>query len=218
MRLGTTTKKGGNEVANVGLLYVGAVLFLNSIMLLGRIDGKSAAIFNVFIGLLQIFTPIYLIVSAKGDAAIILSASGIVLFGFTYLYVGLTNWFNIKTKGLGWYCLWVAIIALGFAYVNFTTFSDIKFGIIWLFWSFLWLLFFLLLGLELPIDRYVGKVTFVQSWITATIPAFLSLTGLWEQVSIMTASIIALLAVIYFVYAYFSSGTPKQIEQTEELT
>lgn len=78
-------------MSNVGLLYVGAMLFISSLLLLGRIDGKSAAIFNIFIGLLQIFTPIYLIVTAERDLPTIISASGIFLFGFTYLYVGLTN-------------------------------------------------------------------------------------------------------------------------------
>jgi hypothetical protein len=34
-------------VASVGLLYVGAVLFINGIMLLGWLDAKSAALFPV---------------------------------------------------------------------------------------------------------------------------------------------------------------------------
>lgn len=205
-------------MANVGLLYVGAVLFINSLMLLGRIDGKSAGIFNLFVGLLQVFTPIYLIIHADGDPVAILSASGIFLFGFTYLYVGLTNLFNLEGNGLGWYCLWVAIIALGFSYVNFVQFSDAKFGIIWLLWSFLWFLFFLLIGLGLPIDRYVGKVTFVQSWITCAIPAFLSLSGLWDSVSVLAAIIVAILAIIYFIYAYFSEKPSKNIEKSSGLT
>lgn len=203
-------------MADIGLLYVGAVLFINSLMLLGRIDGKSAAIFNMFVGLLQVFTPIYLVVSADGDSAVILSASGIFLFGFTYLYVGLTNWFNLETKGLGWYCLWVAVMALGFSYVNFVQMSDVKFGIIWLFWSFLWYLFYLVLGRGLQIDRYVGKVTFVNAWITTTIPAFLSLSGQWTRVSDTAAWIVALVFVIYFVIAYFTNTPTKRVKPTEE--
>lgn len=166
---------------------------------------------------MQVFTPIYLIINADGDLLTILSASRIFLFGFTYLYVGLTNWFNLKTDGLGWYCLWVAVLAQGFSFVNFYYFSDIKFGIIWIFWSYLWLLFFLLLGLGMPIDNYVGKVTLVQSWITDTIPSFLSLAGLWEQISIIVASIIALIAVVYFIYLYFSTGTREQLKKSREI-
>lgn len=206
-------KKGGHDLADVGLLYVGAVLFINGLMLLERIDGKSAAIFNLFVGLLQVFTPIYMIMTSGGDPNIILSASGIFLFGFTYLYVGLTNLFNLQTTGLGWYCLWVAVLALGFSYLNFAQFADIKFGIIWLFWAYLWFLFYLLLARGLNIAHYVGKVTFVQAWITATIPAFLSLIGKWEAIGNGIAFIIAGLAAVYFIAAYFQKGRFHSIQK-----
>jgi len=186
-------------MSNVGLLYVGAVLFVNSLMLLNRVDAKSASIFNLFVGALQVITPLYLIFTAKGDTVIILNAAGIFLFGFTYLYVGLTNLLDLKTTGLGYYCLWVSILAVGFSLLNFMQFGDMKFGIIWGMWSYLWLLFFLLLGLEMDIAHYVGKVTLVQSWITATIPAFLSLVGLWSSMNNLIVYGITVLAVIYFV-------------------
>lgn len=201
-------------MSNVGLLYVGGVLFINSLMLLGRVDGKSASVFNIFIGILQVFTPIYLIVKADGNMQEILGAASIFLFGFTYLYVGLTNWFGLETSGLGWYCLWVAILALGFSYVSFSS-ADVKFGIIWLFWSYLWFLFYLVLGKNMDIGRYVGKVTFVMAWITCTIPAFLGLTDSWHSVSNTIAMIVAGLAIIYFIAAYFSEKSspvvPKNV-------
>jgi len=74
----------------VGLLFVGAVLFINGIMLLGWVDAKSAVAINFFVGGLQIITPTYLIFTANGNADTILSAAGLYLFAFTYLYVGLT--------------------------------------------------------------------------------------------------------------------------------
>jgi hypothetical protein len=182
-------------------------------MLLDRIDGKSAAIFNLFVGALQVFTPLYLIITSAGDANVILNASGIFLFGFTYLYVGLTNWFDLKTTGLGWYCLWVAILALGFSYLNFFQFADVKFGVIWLFWAYLWFLFYLLLARGVSIAHYVGKVTIVEAWITATIPGFLSLVGTWSTVGNSIALIIAGLAVIYFISAYFYKGSSHPVEK-----
>ncbi len=199
-------------MSNVGLLYVGGVLFINSLMLLGRIDGKSASVFNIFIGILQVFTPIYLIVKADGNMPEILGAASIFLFGFTYLYVGLTNWFGLETSGLGWYCLWVAILTLGFSYVSFSS-ADLKFGIIWLFWSYLWFLFYLVLARKMDIGRYVGKVTFVMAWITCTIPAFLGLTELWNSVSNTVAMIVAGLALLYFITAYFSERTSPAAKQ-----
>jgi hypothetical protein len=44
-------------------------------------------------------------------------------------------------------------------------------------WSFLWSLFFVLLGLKRNIARFTGWVTMVEAWITCVIPAYLLLTG-----------------------------------------
>lgn len=192
-------------MSDVGLLYVGGVLFLNSMMLLGRVEGKSAGVFNLFVGVLQVITPLYLIIQAQGDPAAILGASGIFLFGFTYLYVGITNLFRLDTTGVGWYSLWVAILAVGYSLVNFLYFGDVKFGIIWLMWSFLWTLFFILLGLKRDIGRYTGFVTLIQSWITAAIPAFLSLVGVWQDLSLAWVWLVTLVAVAAFVYLYVVS-------------
>ncbi|CAM3270232.1 MULTISPECIES: AmiS/UreI family transporter [Brevibacillus] len=202
-------------MSDVGLLYVGGVLFLNSIMLLGRVEGKSAGIFNLFVGVLQVITPLYLIFQAKGDTAAILGASGIFLFGFTYLYVGITNLCKLDTTGVGWYSLWVAILAIGYSLVNFMYFGDIKFGIIWLMWSFLWTLFFILLGLKRDIGRYTGFVTLIQSWITATVPAFLSLVGVWQGISLVWVWLVTLVAVVAFVYLY---GASKKSQVTDKVT
>lgn len=202
-------------MSDVGLLYVGGVLFLNSIMLLGRVEGKSAGIFNLFVGVLQVITPLYLIFQAKGDTAAILGASGLFLFGFTYLYVGITNLCKLDTTGVGWYSLWVAILAIGYSLVNFIYFGDIKFGIIWLMWSFLWTLFFILLGLKRDIGRYTGYVTLIQSWITATVPAFLSLVGVWQGISLVWVWLVTLVAVVAFVYLYVAS---KKSQVTDKVT
>jgi putative amide transporter protein len=191
-------------MSDVGLLYVGGVLFLNSIMLLGRVEGKSAGVFNLFVGVLQVITPLYLIFQAQGNAAAILGASGIFLFGFTYLYVGITNLCNLDTTGVGWYSLWVAILAIGYSLVNFFYFGDLKFGIIWLMWSFLWALFFILLALKRNIGRYTGFVALIQSWITATIPAFLSLVGIWQEVSLVWVWLVTVVTVGAFVYLYLT--------------
>lgn len=135
-------------MANVGLLFVGAVLFMNGLLLLQKVDPKSAAVFNLFVGALQVLTPTYLIFTAGGDQDKILAASGIYLFGFTYLYVGIVILANIDNICVGWYSLFVAIVALGYSFANFHLLKDYPFGVIWLYWAFLWGLFFLLLGLR----------------------------------------------------------------------
>ncbi len=165
-------------MAAVGLLYVGGALFVNAMMLLGKAEPRSVGIFNLFVGVLQVVVPFYIIATAE-DPNVILNASGIFLFGFTYLYVGITNLGGFDTTGLGWYSLWVAIIAVVYSLLNFFYFGDPFFGVIWLMWSFLWTLFFILLGLKREITRFTGWVTMVEAWITCVIPAFLLLAGRW---------------------------------------
>jgi hypothetical protein len=165
-------------VTNVGLLYVGGVLFVNALSLLGKAEPRSVGIFNLMVGIMQVVIPFF-VIATTDDPLIILNASGIFLFGFTYLYVGVTNLGGFDTSGLGWYCLWVAILAPVYSMLNFFLFGDPVFGVLWLMWSFLWGLFFVLLALKKDkIARFTGWVTMVEAWVTCTIPAYLLLTGI----------------------------------------
>ncbi|MFC4608580.1 AmiS/UreI family transporter [Streptomyces maoxianensis] len=169
-------------MGNVGLLFVGAVLFINGMLLLGKVDARSGAVFNLFIGALQVLTPTYLIFTADGDPLKILAASGIYLFGFTYLYVGIGLLAGLDSTGVGYYSLFVAIAALGYSFANFRLLKDYAFGVIWLYWAFLWFLFFLLLGLKMDsLTTYTGWVTAIQGWVTGVIPAALLISGYWKH-------------------------------------
>ncbi|MEJ2860281.1 AmiS/UreI family transporter [Actinomycetospora flava] len=183
-------------MASVGLFYVGAVLFVNGLLLLGFVEGKAAAIMNLFVGTLQVVTPTYLIFTANGDQDTIILAGGLYLFGFTYLYVGIGLLADLDTTGVGWFSLFVAIAALGFSFVNFTMLDDAPFGVIWLYWAVLWTLFFLLLGLKREaLTRYTGWVTLIEAWVTAAIPGFLLLIGAWPTTG-MTALVLGVIGVV----------------------
>jgi hypothetical protein len=190
-------------MSNVGLLYVGAVLFINGLMLIGKVEPKSAGIFNLFVGALQVFTPIFLIITAEGDHWTIFQASGIFLFGFTYLYVGIGNLTNADSSGIGYYSLWVSILAIGYSLVNFLHFQDYKFGVIWLLWSFLWSLFYQLLAKKKDIAVFTGWVAIIQSWVTAAIPAFLLLIDYWQHISFVAASTFFSGTIASFIWMYF---------------
>lgn len=190
-------------MALAGLLFVGAVLFINGLMLLGLIDPKAAAILNLFVGSLQVITPTYLIFTANGDSNTILAASGLYLFGFTYLYVGIGLLAGLDSTGVGYFSLFVAIMALGYSAVNFSRAGegsfDSAFGVIWLYWSFLWSLFFILLGLKREsITEYTGYVTAIIGWVTAAIPAFLLLTGHWNNTNAIAIGL-AIFGVVVFI-------------------
>ncbi|MBN1096534.1 AmiS/UreI family transporter [Blastococcus sp. TML/C7B] len=169
-------------MASVGLLYVGAVLILNGLMLLGLVDARAAAPLNFFVGGLQVITPTYLIVTADGDQNTILAASGLYLFGFTYLYVGFNLLADLDGTGLGWFSAFVACCAVVYAGLNFGRLDDAAFGVIWLYWAVLWALFWVVLGLKREEwTRFTGFVAVVAGVVTAAVPAFLLLTDVWSD-------------------------------------
>ncbi|ANH39359.1 Acid-activated urea channel [Nocardioides dokdonensis FR1436] len=187
----------------VGLLYVGAVLFINGLMLLGYVEARSAGPLNIFVGLLQVVTPTYLIFTANGDGDVILGASGLYLFGFTYLYVAFNVLGGFDGTGLGYFSLFVAVCALVYSALNFGRLDDNAFGVIWLYWAFLWMLFFLVLGLgHDELARYTGAVAVVQGWLTGVVPAFLLMTGSWAGNIDTAAIVLAVAAVVLFGGAY----------------
>jgi hypothetical protein len=185
-------------MSSVGLLFVGAVLFLNGLLFLGKADAKGVAVFNLFVGTLQTAIPFYLIATAKGPEEI-LGAAGIFLFGFTYLYVGIVNLAGLDSGGIGWYSLWVAVMATGFGLTNILRFHDTPTGLLWLQWAVLWGLFWVVLALGVErLTALAGWLTLVLSVTTCSIPGFLLLLGEWGRVPTWTvlASIVAVAVVL----------------------
>jgi hypothetical protein len=186
-------------MGDVGLFLSGATLFLNSLMLFGKANEKSVGVFNLFVGAFQVIAPFYLIAVSDQNHWTIFNLACIFLFGFTYLYVGVTTLKGLEGNGLGWYSLWVSIIAIVYAAVSVVHFHDIINALIWVMWAYLWFLFFLSMSLNKKIDAYIGKVAFVQSWVTLTIPALLSLTGVWKTDFVSHVWLYVLvLSIVYF--------------------
>ncbi|WP_071460376.1 AmiS/UreI family transporter [Bacillus massilinigeriensis] len=198
-------------MGDAGLLMSGAALFLNSLMLLGKAEARSVAMFNIFAGILQVAVPFYLIAVSDQQHWTIYSLACIFLFGFTYLYVGFTLLKGLDGTGLGWYSLWVAIIAIVYTIVAAVHFQDFVSALTWLMWALLWFLFFLSMGLGKKIDAYVGKVAFIQSWLTLTIPSLLSMIGVWKMPEVKnTWIIIALISISYFTIAAYKWNRGKE--------
>jgi hypothetical protein len=198
-------------VAAVGLLYVGAVLFVNGLALVGLVKGVSMIPMNLFVGLLQVITPFYLIFTAGGDQAVIVGASGLFLFGFTYLYVAMNNAFGYDGTGLGWFCLFVAIAAVIYAYWNFSGYAALKagdqnigdlLGVLWATWAVLWLLFFFVLGLgKTGLTMFTGAWCACQGIYTGLTPAVI-LLNFPDAVTSTLPIIIAIVSAATFVICF----------------
>ena len=93
----------------------------------------------------------------------------------------------------------MAICACVYAGLNFGRLGDTAFGVIWLMWAFLWLLFFLVLGLgKEGLSRYTGAVAAIEGWVTGVIPAFLLLSGRWVTYDRTAAIVLVVISVVAF--------------------
>lgn len=204
----------------VGLLYVGAVLFINGLMLIGKVDGKAAAAMNLFVGGMQVIFPTLTILASGGNASVILGASGLYLFGFTYLYVAWNQLTGAPGNGLGWFSLFVAICAVMYAIIQFGEVGDPVGGVMWLSWAVLWFMFFLLLARGRDgLGAITGWFTIFLAFLTGLIPAFLLLTGRYEADPLWAVGLAVLCGVglVLAVWLGRPSAEPERSAQPSEV-
>ena len=188
----------------VGLLLSGAALFLNSLVILGKAEMKSAGVFNLFVGALQIIIPFYLIMISDQSNWTVYSYAATFLFGLTYLYVGVTFIKGMDSSGLGWFCIWVAIIALFYMVVSFVQFNDVVNALTWFMWALLWYLFFVLNTQKKNINQYLGRIAFVQSWVTLTLPSLFYFMGVWGEGFVYELWVyVSVISILYFCYCIY---------------
>lgn len=209
----------------VGLFLSGAVLFLNSMMLLGKAEAKSVGVLNIFVGIIQIFIPSYLLIVSSQTNWDLYHNAAIFLFGLTYLYVGVISLKGLEGNGLGWFSLWVAIVAVVYAMTSIIHFNDVVNALTWAMWAFLWFLFYLSNALKKNIDSYIGIVAFIQSWVTLTIPAMLYFLGIWNSpTTIQIWTYVLLLGFVAFAVSFVRMKFPfkkdnssKEVQVVTEL-
>ncbi|MBE7098327.1 MULTISPECIES: AmiS/UreI family transporter [Bacillus cereus group] len=188
----------------VGLLLSGAALFLNSLVILGKAEMKSAGVFNLFVGALQIIIPFYLIMISDQSNWTVYSYAATFLFGLTYLYVGVTFIKGMDSSGLGWFCIWVAIVALFYMVVSFVQFHDVVNALTWFMWALLWYLFFVLNTQKKNINQYLGRIAFVQSWVTLTLPSLFYFMGVWGEGFVYELWVyVSVISILYFCYCIY---------------
>jgi hypothetical protein len=158
------------------------------------------------VGALQIVIPFYLIMISDQSNWTVYSYAATFLFGLTYLYVGVTFIKGMDSSGLGWFCIWVAIIALFYMIVSFVQFHDVVNALTWFMWALLWYLFFVLNAQKKNINQYLGRIAFVQSWVTLTLPSLFYFMGVWGEGFIyelwVYVSVISILYCCYCIFKY----------------
>lgn len=170
-------------MGNVGLLLVGVVLFVNGLVSVGVINPRSAAPLNLFVGSAQVVLPTLVLVTADGDPGIVNATWPSYLFGFTYLWFGLIQIFDLDPKAFGWYSAFVATTAALYAVITVPT--DPVFAVNWATWAIMWSLFFVLMGLgvsrvgRFDLGHFTGWFLVLLGIPTCTVSAILLLNGIW---------------------------------------
>lgn len=163
------------------LFYVGAVLLLNGVWLLGHISNKEIALMNFFAGGVGLFVCISLPTRAELTDLLPFEVTAyILLFSFTYFFVAINQFLGTDGRGLGWFSFFVAVTALPVTIRLFLNSNGLLWptwlAICWASWAVLWTLFFLQLVVKMPIAKINGWVCVAQAVYTGWLPGYLLLT------------------------------------------
>jgi hypothetical protein len=174
---------------------------INGLASLGTLPRRDAAVFSLAIGSIQLALGVTYLGAVPpgvdgGGQQLLLGAAGMFLFGLTYAYVGLDYLLALGSRGLGWFCGVVG--ACGLLLAAAWSAADPFLAVLWLCWSYLWMLFFLQLAVGFArLTPLVGWSLVLTSQASATVPAFMGLTGRWpgepEIAAGAAASLLALL-------------------------
>ncbi|AXI44008.1 AmiS/UreI family transporter [Sulfitobacter sp. SK011] len=159
------------------LLYVGVVLILNGLWLRGRIDDREIILINLCVAGISFLVALHaaLFAQAVGDVR---SAAMVLLFAITYLWVAYNRITGCDGRGLGWFCLIVAITVIPMAASTLaqgTGFMFIWLGLCWAAWAVLWFMYFLLLTVQMPILKQTAYFTLFCGVFTGWMPGMILL-------------------------------------------
>jgi hypothetical protein len=163
----------------MGLVYVGAVLIVNGLWILGYGNDKDVAILNFLTGLITFLIAVWWGFFPEASEGTPFNAAGTLLFSFTYLWVGANAWRGLDDqRSFGWYCLFVAALAAPTGFIVLQG-GDIGLAALWWIWAVLWFAFWVLLGIQR--DAYndiVGWYTLVVGIVSGAAGYVMAL-GTW---------------------------------------
>ncbi|MGR6902177.1 Transporter [Glutamicibacter creatinolyticus] len=204
---------------HVGLVFVGVILLVNGLAAAGIIGARSTIPLNFLVGTIQVVLPTIILAQAGGDPQLVSGAWPSYLFGITYLWVGYSLVTGAEEHGFGWYCLFVAAIALYQALSLLG--SDPVFAVIWLCWAVAWFLFFWRLSLgreragEVDIQRFTGWFLILTGIPSSTVPALFLMRGSWTTLPLAGGLCLAALVLVLLVCSQLARRTaaPRHPQQ-----
>lgn len=161
------------------LLFVGSVLFLNGLWILGKIGDNEISVINILIGTHTLIVALYWAFWPGADADSIKNGAFLLLFTFTYYWVAWNRWNGADGRGLGWFSFFVAVTCAPIAIETLTGARDVWgvwLGLSWVAWGVLWFMFFLLLVMKMPIGKIAGSLSVLEGILTGWLPGYLLLT------------------------------------------
>ena len=201
------------------LLLSGAALLINGLATLGALPRRDSGIFSLLTGCVQLVLGVgYVATDAppgQAGAVLLLTASGMFLFGLTYAYAGLDALLGLGSYGVGWFCGMVGAFGLLLAAAWLAT--DPLLAVLWLCWSALWSLLFASMALGRDrLDPFIGWSLVLTSQASATLPAFLGLAGIWPAGPVVAWPAAALLASLFVLARVLArrGGAPRRAGST----
>jgi putative amide transporter protein len=171
----------------VVLLYVGVVLIVNGIWLLGQarvaaaaaptgagggaavaaeshptfLENREVAVINIFTGFIGVVAAVTLAVQGNEneDIASIRGAGYILLFAFTYIWVAFNQFLNTNGHAFGWYCLFVAVTAIAAGIYTFSNADGNDASIYLGVCWFAWAVLWFMFFLLLALERPIARIT-----------------------------------------------------------
>lgn len=163
----------------LALLFVGAVLVLNGLWMMDRIEDREIVVINLVTAGIMAFIAALSLVQA-GTIQDVRAVALTLLFAITYLWVAANQLNGFDGRGLGWFSLFVAISVLPEGVrvlANSNTFMQVWLGVCWFAWAGLWASYFLLLAQKRDIRSQVAIGTLACGILTGWMPALILLNG-----------------------------------------
>jgi hypothetical protein len=166
----------------IGLIlwFVGFIFILNGINMMDKMSPKECGVWNLAISVFMFVCIILSLVFQLFGEATWLTVGGITLFAFTYFMIGMNNVLEMDARGLGYYCLLVAMMTPFIAEGAFSA-GDWRFGVIWLIWGVAWFVFYLIMALEKTklATPLLGRGLVLLGLATGVAPGYMMLRGWW---------------------------------------